>query len=52
MWFSTEQSCEVPVSVLTAAPYNLELGEGVYAKVDIRFEQNTLETPLGNGAIL
>ena len=50
---STATTCTVPVSVLRAAPFSLNWGASVFAKVvAINSYGNSLESSAGNGAVI
>ena len=50
---STATSCTVPVTALKAAPFSLDWGTSVYAKVTaINVYGDSLESSEGNGAII
>lgn len=45
--------CTVPFAILTASPYNLQLGDSVYAKViAINFYGESVESDAANGATI
>lgn len=47
----TNRVCTIPLSVLTAAPYSMTLGDSVYAKVvAINYYGDSLESDAANGA--
>lgn len=53
MSLSLLTECTIPVTVLKAAPYSLDWGVGVYAKVIAKnIYGNSLESDEGNGAII
>lgn len=50
---STETSCTIPVTVLKTAPYSLDWGASVFAKViAINFYGESYESLAGNGAVI
>lgn len=53
MQASTAETCTIPVTALRAAPYNLDWGASVHAKViAINLYGDSAESDSGNGAII
>lgn len=49
----TNRQCTVPIATLTALPYELLLGDNVYAKViAINFYGESLQSDAGNGGTI
>lgn len=53
MYSSTDTQCSIPVQTLRSAPFNLDWGSSIYAKVSARNVNGySIDSQSGNGAII